>query len=59
MTKKPNKSPSLEESLSEISTLIEKMEHGELSLEQSLNHFERGVTLSNNARKSLEKLNRK
>ena len=59
VTKKPNKSPSLEESLSEISTLIEKMEHGELSLEQSLNHFERGVTLIKHCQKILEEAEQK
>ena len=36
--------PNLEESLAEISQLIEKMEHDELTLEHSLSHFERGIT---------------
>lgn len=46
--------PQLESALSEINTIIEKMEHGELSLEQSLNHFERGVILIKQAQKILQ-----
>ena len=46
--------PKLEESLSEITQLIEKMEHGEQTLEQSLTHFERGITLVKHCQKILE-----
>lgn len=45
--------PNLETSLTEINTLIEKMEKGDLSLEQSLEHFERGIKLIKNAQKIL------
>lgn len=48
MTKKP-KLPDLEKSLSEINHLVEKMEGGDLTLEQSLAHFERGITLIKHA----------
>lgn len=54
MTKKPNKLPNLEESLSELTQLIDKMEHSEQTLEQSLDHFERGVTLVKHCQKILE-----
>ena len=53
MTKKP-KTPSLEESLSEVATLIETMEHGNLSLEQSLERFERGIQLIKHCQKVLQ-----
>jgi len=43
--KKPIKLPSLEESLTEMTQLVEKMEQGNLTLEQSLTHFERGIQL--------------
>lgn len=59
MTKKQDKLPRLEESLSEISMLIEKMEHGELTLEQSLLYFERGVTLIKHCQKTLEEAEQK
>lgn len=54
MTKERKDSPTLEKSLTEITTLIDKMEHGELSLEQSLQCFERGVTLIKHAQKILQ-----
>lgn len=54
MTKKAEKLPTLEESLSEITQLIDKMEHGELTLEQSLTNFERGITLIKHCQKVLQ-----
>jgi exodeoxyribonuclease VII small subunit len=45
MSKKNEKQPSLENALTEISQLIEKMENGEQTLEQSLTQFEKGVSL--------------
>lgn len=51
---KKMKHPDLETSLSEINTLVEQMEHGELTLEQSLSHFERGITLIKHAQKILQ-----
>lgn len=59
MTKKPNKLPDLEESLSEINQLIEKMEHSEQTLEQSLTHFERGITLVKHCQKILAEAEQK
>lgn len=53
MTRK-TKLPDLETSLAEITTLTEQMEQGDLSLEQSLNHFERGVTLIKHCQKVLQ-----
>lgn len=58
MTKKP-KLPDLESSLSEINSLIEQMEQGELSLEKSLSHFERGITLIKHAQKILQEAEQK
>jgi exodeoxyribonuclease VII small subunit len=48
------KLPNLEESLAEITTLIDKMEHGEQTLEQSLTNFERGITLVKHCQKILQ-----
>lgn len=53
------KLPSLEESLGEVTTLIEKMENGELTLEQSLTHFERGITLIKHCQKILSEAEQK
>jgi exodeoxyribonuclease VII small subunit len=59
MTKKLSKLPNLEESLAEISQLIDKMEHGELTLDQSLANFERGITLVKHCQKVLEEAEQK
>jgi len=56
---KKNQLPDLETSLAEINTLIEQMEHGEASLEQSLSHFERGITLIKHAQKILQEAEQK
>jgi exodeoxyribonuclease VII small subunit len=53
------KLPNLETSLTEINALIEKMEQGDLPLEQSLNYFERGVTLIKHAQKILQEAEQK
>jgi exodeoxyribonuclease VII small subunit len=46
--------PKLEESLTEITQLIDTMERGDVSLEQSLTQFERGITLIKHCQKILE-----
>ncbi len=58
MTDKENL-PDLEASLTEISVLIEQMEQGDLSLEQSLSQFERGITLIKHAQTILQKAEQK
>ena len=45
--------PDLETALSEINTLVEQMEQGELTLEQSLERFERGIVLIKHCQKVL------
>ncbi|MFT3755634.1 MAG: exodeoxyribonuclease VII small subunit [Pseudoxanthomonas sp.] len=45
---------SFEQSLEELEQLVEKMEHGDLSLEQSLATYERGVGLYRQCQGALE-----
>jgi len=59
VTKNSNALPNLEESLTEINQLIEKMEHSEQTLEQSLNHFERGIILVKHCQKILAEAEQK
>ena|SRR3990167_4731094 len=59
MAKAPDQLPTLEESLTEVTKLIDTMEHGNLSLEQSLAQFERGVTLIKHCQKTLEETEQK
>jgi exodeoxyribonuclease VII small subunit len=42
-----------EEALAELEKLVEHLEGGDLSLEDSLSHFERGVNLARECRDSL------
>lgn len=55
----PTTLPSLEASLAEISQLVEKMERSELTLEQSLSNFERGITLITHCQKVLSEAEQK
>lgn len=43
-----------EQSLEELEQLVEKMEHGEMSLEESLAAYERGVGLYRQCQSALE-----
>jgi exodeoxyribonuclease VII small subunit len=51
---KKSKLPDLEASLAEINSLVAQMEHSELTLEQSLAHFERGIALIKHSQKILQ-----
>ena len=46
--------PDFESALNELETLVEQLERGELSLEQSLEHFERGVQLTRRCQQALQ-----
>jgi exodeoxyribonuclease VII small subunit len=48
-----------EDSLEELEQLVEQMEQGELSLEESLKSFERGVKLTNSCQKALQEAEQK
>ena len=48
-----------EESLKELESIVEQLEAGDLPLEQSLELFERGVTLSRECQKRLDDAERK
>ena len=54
MPAKKSKNLSFEEALGELETLVEKMEQGELSLEESLKSFERGVELTRTCQEALK-----
>jgi exodeoxyribonuclease VII small subunit len=58
MARKPTSEPSpvadFETSLDALEQLVEKMEHGEMSLEESLAAYERGVGLYRRCQSALE-----
>ena len=49
-----NDSQKFEKSLAELEEIVAKMEQGDLSLEDSLDAFEKGVKLSNDCQKALK-----
>ena len=56
MAKKP---PHFEDSLTELEQLVDRMEQGNLGLEESLQLFERGVQLTRICQKSLQEAEQK
>lgn len=54
MAKKSPAKPDFETALKELETLVDTMEKGDLSLEDSLSHFERGVQLSRTCQQALK-----
>ena len=47
--------PGFEEQLTQLEKVVEKLERGELSLEESVRLFEQGTKLSESCRRELEK----
>jgi len=52
--KRSQKSPDFETALAELETLVEKMEQGDQSLDESLKQFERGVQLTRSCQQALK-----
>jgi exodeoxyribonuclease VII small subunit len=48
-----------ERSLAELETIVEKLEQGDLSLDESLRHFERGVQLTRVCQSALKQAEQK
>ena len=48
------KSVNLEKSLAELEKLVEEMEQGKLSLEESLKRFEKGIALTSDCQQALQ-----
>ena len=49
----------LEKSLEELEALVEQLESGDLSLEEALKHFERGVKLTRECQAALKEAEQK
>jgi len=54
MTEKPEQLPDFEQALAELESLVERLESGELNLDQSLQQFKRGVELTRHCQGVLE-----
>lgn len=53
------KAPNFEDSLAELEQLVERMEQGNLPLEEALKLFERGIQLTRVCQKSLKEAEHK
>ncbi len=54
VAKKAIKKIPFEKAMSELEEIVGKLEDGEISLEDSLKHFERGIELTRNCQMALE-----
>jgi exodeoxyribonuclease VII small subunit len=54
LAKRTGKTPDFETALAELEALVEKMEQGDLSLDDSLRQFERGVQLTRTCQQALK-----
>lgn len=59
MTKPKPATPDFEAALAELEQIVLRLEQGELSLEESLRQFERGVLLTRDCQKSLRQAEQK
>ena len=53
MTTKKAKAVDFEQALAELEAVVERLEHGELPLEEALRQFERGIELTRGCQASL------
>jgi exodeoxyribonuclease VII small subunit len=53
-TKKTEQLPDFEAALAELEDLVELMETGDITLEESLAHFERGIKLTRQCQEALK-----
>ena len=59
MVKKKQKTPDFETALEELEALVERMEGGDSSLEDSLTDFERGIELTRSCQAALTEAEQK
>ncbi|MGH8251399.1 MAG: exodeoxyribonuclease VII small subunit [Steroidobacteraceae bacterium] len=59
MTRPKPATPDFEASLAELEQIVARLEQGELTLEESLRQFERGVELTRGCQKALQQAEQK
>jgi exodeoxyribonuclease VII small subunit len=59
VTRQKPATPDFETSLAELESIVQRLEQGELSLEESLQQFERGVVLTRTCQKALRQAEQK
>jgi exodeoxyribonuclease VII small subunit len=56
---KKTKAPDFEAAMAELEAIVERLEHGDLPLEESLKQFERGVELTRSCQAALKQAEQK
>jgi exodeoxyribonuclease VII small subunit len=59
MSPKKTAPPTFEQSLAELENIVQNLEQGDLSLEESMNLFERGLSLSKLSQEKLQQAEQK
>ena len=59
MTRSKQATPDFEAALAELEAIVQRLEQGELSLEESLRQFERGIILTRGCQKALQQAEQK
>jgi exodeoxyribonuclease VII small subunit len=59
VTRTRTATPDFEAALAELEAIVQRLEQGELSLEESLRQFERGVVLTRSCQKALQQAEQK
>jgi exodeoxyribonuclease VII small subunit len=59
VTRPKPSTPDFEAALAELESIVQRLEQGELSLEESLRQFERGVVLTRSCQKALQQAEQK
>jgi len=54
VTSRKTKAPEFEQALGELEAVVDRLEHGELPLEEALKQFERGIELARTCEASLK-----
>jgi exodeoxyribonuclease VII small subunit len=54
-----SKAPDFEAAMAELEAIVERLEHGDLTLEESLKQFERGVELTRSCQAALKQAEQK
>jgi exodeoxyribonuclease VII small subunit len=59
VTRQKQAAPDFEAALAELEAIVQRLEQGEISLEESLRQFERGVVLTRSCQKALRQAEQK
>jgi exodeoxyribonuclease VII small subunit len=54
LTSRKSKGPDFEQALGELESVVDRLEHGDLPLEEALKQFERGIELARACQSSLK-----